>query len=109
MPFVPRSFDVWTLEKVAHVVSEVRALNSKLVAYAFLNRADPRGQDNEEAAAVIRDTQALTFLNAPLGNRKAFANAGAIGLCVSELLPNDQKAVAEITTCLNISSTFLQR
>src|SRR5512132_2830195 len=50
VPFVPRSFDVWTLEKVARVVGEVRALNSTLIAYAFLNRADPRGQDNEEAA-----------------------------------------------------------
>jgi chromosome partitioning protein len=98
VPFVPRSFDVWTLEKVAHVVGEVRALNSTLIAYAFLNRADPRGQDNEEAAAVIRDTEALTFLDTPLGNRKAFANAGAIGLSVCELLPNDLKATGEITT-----------
>ena len=98
VPFVPRSFDVWTLEKVARVVGEVRALNSTLIAYAFLNRADPRGQDNEEAAAVIRDTEALTFLDTPLGNRKAFANAGAIGLSVCELLPNDLKATGEITT-----------
>ena len=98
VPFVPRSFDVWTLEKVARVVGEVRALNSTLIAYAFLNRADPRGQDNEEAAAVIRDTEALIFLDTPLGNRKAFANAGAIGLSVCELLPNDLKATGEITT-----------
>src|SRR5512132_1472184 len=98
VPFVPRSFDVWTLEKVARVVGEVRALNTKLVAYAVLNRADPRGQDNDEAAAVIRDTEALTFLDAPLGNRKAFANAGAIGLSVCELIPNDPKAIGEITT-----------
>ena len=98
VPFVPRSFDVWTLKKVARVVGEVRALNSTLIAYAFLNRADPRGQDNEEAAAVIRDTEALTFLDTPLGNRKAFANAGAIGLSVCELLPNDLKATGEITT-----------
>lgn len=98
VPFVPRSFDVWTLEKVARVVDEVHALNSNLVAHAFLNRADPRGQDNEEAAAAIRDTQALTFLDTPLGARKAFANAGAVGLCVCELLPNDAKAIAEITT-----------
>jgi chromosome partitioning protein len=80
------------------VVGEVRAINTKLIAYAFLNRADPRGQDNEEAAAVIRDTEALTFLDTPLGNRKVFANAGAIGLCVCELLPNDPKATGEITT-----------
>jgi chromosome partitioning protein len=98
VPFVPRSFDVWTLEKVATLVGEVRALNQKLVAYAFLNRADHRGHDNEEAATVIRDTDALTFLDTPLGTRKAFANAGAIGLSVCELLPNDSKATAEFTT-----------
>ena len=98
VPFVPRSFDVWTLEKVATLVGEVRALNTKLITYAFLNRADPRGHDNNEAAAVIRDTEALTFLETPLGTRKAFANAGAIGLSVCELLPNDPKATGEITT-----------
>ena len=107
VPFVPRSFDVWTLEKVARVVGEVRALNSKLIAYAFLNRADPRGQDNEEAATVIRDTEALTFLDTPLGTRKAFANAGAIGLSVCELLPNEPKATRKSPRCLNVSSTLL--
>jgi chromosome partitioning protein len=98
VPFVPRSFDVWTLEKVATLAGEVRALNQKLIAYAFLNRADPRGHDNNEAATVIRDSDALTFLETPLGTRKAFANAGAIGLSVCELLPNDPKATGEITT-----------
>lgn len=97
VPFVPRSFDVWTLEKVAHVVGEVRTLNNTLAACAFLNRTDARGQDNDEAAAVIRDTQALTFLDSPLRSRKAFANAGALGLAVSEFVPNDPKATAEIT------------
>jgi chromosome partitioning protein len=110
VPFVPRSFDVWTLEKVASLVDEVRALNQKLIAYAFLNRADHRGKDNAEAAAVIRDTEALTFLETPLGTRKAFANAGAIGLSVCELLPNDPKATAEVTTlvarCFNVAPTL---
>jgi chromosome partitioning protein len=76
----------------------VGVLNQKLIAYAFLNRADPRGHDNSEAAAVIRDSEALTFLETPLGTRKAFANAGAIGLAVCELIPNDPKATGEITT-----------
>ena len=98
VPFVPRSFDVWTLEKVAGVVSEIQTVNAKLVAYAFLNRADARGKDNEEAAGVIRETPALTFLATPLGTRKAFANAGALGLAVCELTPEDAKAMAEIMT-----------
>lgn len=98
VPFVPRSFDVWTLEKVAGVVAEIQTVNDKLVAYAFLNRADARGKDNEEAASVIRETPALSFLDAPLGTRKAFANAGALGLAVCELSPGDAKANTEIAT-----------
>ena len=47
IPFVPRSFDVWTLENVASLVEEMQPANSKLKAFAFLNRADPRGQDND--------------------------------------------------------------
>lgn len=96
VPFVPRSFDVWTLEKVGVLVAEMRAANPKLKAFAFLNRADPRGQDNDEAAEVLKDTEALTFLDAPLGARKAFSNAAAQGLAVTETKPLDAKAVEEM-------------
>ena len=57
IPFVPRSFDVWTLEKVSALVAEMKTINPKLKAYAFINRADPRGQDNAEASEVIRENQ----------------------------------------------------
>ena len=43
IPFVPRSFDVWTLEKVSALVAEMKTINPNLKAYAFINRADPRG------------------------------------------------------------------
>jgi len=96
VPFVPRSFDVWTLEKVSALVTEMRAANASLRAHAFLNRTDPRGQDNDEAAEVLKDTEALAFLNAPLGTRKAFGNAAAQGLAVTELKPQDPKATEEV-------------
>lgn len=96
VPFVPRSFDVWTLEKVATLVGEMRAANSKLQAYAFLNRADPRGQDNEGAAEALKETSELRFLDMPLGARKAFSNAAAQGMAVTELKPQDAKASEEI-------------
>jgi len=98
VPFVPRSFDVWTLEKVATLVEEMRAANPELGAYVFINRADPRGQDNEEAAEVLRETAILEFIDAPLGSRKAFSNAAAQGLGVVELKPQDLKATEEILT-----------
>src|SRR5215207_4558527 len=75
VPFVPRSFDVWTLEKVAALVGEMRAANPALDAYAFLNRADPRGQDNGDAMEALKETDELRYLDMPLGARKAFSNA----------------------------------
>jgi chromosome partitioning protein len=98
VPFVPRSFDIWTLEKVGALVAEMGAANPGLKAYAFINRADPRGSDNDDAADVLRDTHLLTFLDAPLGARKAFSNAAAHGLAVTELKPQDPKAVDEFMT-----------
>jgi chromosome partitioning protein len=96
VPFLPRSFDVWTLEKAATLVEEMRLANPGLRSYAFLNRTDPRGQDNLEAAAVLQDTPALVFLDTSLGARKAFSNAAAQGLAVTELTPQDRKASEEM-------------
>jgi chromosome partitioning protein len=96
VPFVPRSFDVWTIEKVSDLVAEMRAANPNLKAYSFINRADPRGQDNCDAADVLKDTHSLTFIDTPLGSRKAFSNAAAQGLAITELRPQDPKAVEEL-------------
>ena len=98
VPFVPRSFDIWTLEKVGALVDEMRAANPSLRAFTFINRADPRGSDNDDAADALRDTPALAFIDTPLGTRKAFSNAAAHGLAVTELKPQDAKAVDEFMT-----------
>lgn len=95
VPFNPRSFDVWTLEKVTRLIQEIQTVNPSLKSFAFLNRADSRGSDNLEAAEALSDTEVLKFLNAPLGNRKAYSNASAQGLGVLELQPADPKATAE--------------
>ena len=96
VPFVPRSFDVWTLEKVSELVAEMRTVNPGLAAFAFINRADPRGQDNADAEDVIRETSELTLMSTPFGARKAFGNAAARGLAVTELRPQDAKATDEV-------------
>ena len=96
VPFVPRSFDVWTLEKVSELVAEMRTVNPGLAAFAFINRADPRGQDNAAAEDVIRETSELTLMPTPFGARKAFGNAAARGLAVTELRPQDDKATDEV-------------
>lgn len=96
VPFVPRSFDIWTLEKVCALINEMRPANPKLKVFTFLNRADPRGQDNDDAAQVLRETEGLEYANIALGNRKAFSNAAGQGLAVTELKPGDPKAIDEV-------------
>lgn len=96
VPFVPRSFDVWTLEKVCGLIAEIRLANPQMRAHAFLNRADPRGQDNAEAEALIAEAEEFDLIRTPLGNRKAFGNAAALGLSVVELHPQDSKASSEV-------------
>jgi chromosome partitioning protein len=96
VPFVPRSFDIWTVEKVGALVEDVRTLNPELRAYVFLNRADATGQENEEAKCILADASALTYLDIALGYRKAFGKAAAQGMAVTELKSQDSKASAEI-------------
>ena len=96
VPFVPRSFDVWTIEKVSQLVTEMKTANPELKAYMFINRADPRGQDNEDTAEVLKETEDIDFIDTPLGSRKAFSNASANGLGVTETKPADSKALDEM-------------
>lgn len=98
VPFVPRSFDIWTLEKISGLVDEMRQINPKLKAYCFLNKADAKGNDNKDAETILRKNTTLAFMETPIGARKAFSNAAASGLAVTELKPQDDKATAEITT-----------
>ena len=114
VPFVPRSFDIWTLNKVADLVEEMRTVNPKLLAYVFLNRTDPRGKgiENAEAASMLGEIDGLTYLDVPLGNRKAFGHAASQGLAVTELAGHykNPKASDEIMTlykrCFNVTSTL---
>ncbi|MGV7222885.1 MAG: AAA family ATPase [Nitrospinales bacterium] len=98
VPFVPRTFDVWTLEKIAAVVDEMSAVNPNLKAYIFLNRADPAGQDNFEAEQYLKEAPNFGFLDVRIGTRKAFGNAQAKGLAITELYPKNYKAEKEILT-----------
>ena len=108
VPFVPRSFDVWTLERVVKLIEEMRPANPTLRAFAFLNRADQAGNDNAEAAEFLRDATCIDFIDTALGSRKAFSNAAAEGRGVSELKRKDAKAEAEIRAlydfCRNVIS-----
>lgn len=100
VPFNPRSFDMWTIGRVAKLIEEVQTINPNLRAYAFLNRADAQGRDNEGAAEALKETTAFTVLDPVLGNRKAYANAATQGMGVLELVPEDKKASTEFRALL---------
>ena len=97
VPFLPGSFDVWTLDSVGALVEEAKAFNDKLKAICTINRADAQGSDNQDAAEIAREIPGLVYIDAPLGNRKAFRTAAAQGLAVTEMKPPDPKAVSELT------------
>lgn len=96
VPFIPRSFDIWTLDAVSSLLQEIRTVNPALRAYAFINRGDPSGADNLDAAELLQEKDDLIYLETPIVNRKAFGKAAALGLSVTELRPPDAKAIREI-------------
>ena len=110
VPFIPCSFANWTLAKIAGPVEKMRTVILDFVAYIFLNRSDPRrqGTENAEAASMLGQIEGLSYLDALLGNRKAFGHAASQGLAVTELTGRHKakKATAEIMTlytlCFNV-------
>lgn len=96
VPLFPGSFDVWTLATVSKLIEEASAFNEALKSFCFLNRADAQGNENEEAAAIVKETPGLTYLDLPIGTRKAFRKAAADGKAVVEYRPKDKKAIEEI-------------
>lgn len=110
LPFNPRSFDVWTVSKVERLIVEIRSAKpTELKVFAFINRADPRGSDNEDAAELLAASEVMQFLDMSLGNRKAFSHAAAKGLGVMELVPKDDKANQEIKLLFDYVISILNK
>jgi chromosome partitioning protein len=98
LPFPPTSVDLWTAETVVALLKEARPFNPGLRAYAVINKAFARGPDNLETAALLQEyAEDWTYLDAAIGNRKAFSNAFGDGRAATEYLPKDAKAIREMT------------
>jgi chromosome partitioning protein len=95
-PFAPKSFDIWTLEQVSQLVQEMQMANPDIQSYALLNRVDYNERDIQEARTYIEESGVLKVLQNTLHERKAFANAAASGLAVTEFKPRNPKAVDEL-------------
>lgn len=96
IPVQPRSFDIWAVDQVAELVKDLRAINPTLRAVTVLNAADPQGRDNDDAVEAMHEIAGLEVLPLTIGRRKAFPNAAARGRAVTEAIPRDVKAVAEL-------------
>lgn len=96
LPFQPRSLDFWTISKMSHLLEEIRSVKLSLKSFVFLNRADARSADNRDAGEALSQVEGITYIDTPLCNRKAFANAAGKGLSVTELVPQDEKATNEV-------------
>jgi chromosome partitioning protein len=97
VPFAPMSVDLWTIDAVVALLTEARPFNRALRAYAVINKAFPRGSDNQDTAEMLRESSAhWSYLDTPVGMRKAFSNAFGGRYAVTEYQPKDAKAVAEM-------------
>ena len=102
IPFAPRSFDLWTINKVIEVIDEIQAIRTEpIIPYVFLSRADIKSADNREVTQALTSYPQIKFLPYPISNRKAFSNAAGVGLAVFEAVQPDLKAVAEINALFN--------
>ena len=97
IPFAPTSVDLWTVDTVIALLSEARTFNRHLQAYAMINKAFARGSDNRDAADMLREyPDQWTYVDTPIGTRKAFSNAFGGRYAVTEYQPKDAKAIAEM-------------
>ncbi len=96
LPFQPRSFDVWAMDRIGELVTEARLINPEMKVVAVLSCADAQGNDNREAAAAMGESETFELLDAMVGRRKAFPNAASQGLSVLEMNNPDSKACNEL-------------
>lgn len=109
VPFAPRSFDIWTLEQVERLVQEMQIANPDLQAFAVLNKVDHNERDRADALQYIQESGTFQALISQLFERKAFANAAANGLAVTEVKPKNPKAEAELCALVEEIVSLPQR
>jgi len=96
IPLQPRSADLWTLNSVSSVVSEILTINPKLKCSGFINRAFSSGSDNQDAMDLIDEVVNINLIPLKIGDRKSFSNSFGAGLAVHEIKLLDRKAIDEL-------------
>jgi chromosome partitioning protein len=95
IPFVPRSFDVWTISHISDLLEEMLPTNPDMRVWMFLNKADAQGNDNKDTIEILRESS-VNFEPVAISNRKAISHAASEGLCIVEYKPVNAKARQEM-------------
>ena len=95
IPFQPSQADLWTLDKMNDLLSEVHMFNEELKAFAVLNRcsSNPRNTDAEEASRLFEDYVNITIMDKKLKDRVIYQRAVRTGQSVPEYDPKDSGAL----------------
>ena len=97
VPVSPRSFETWALEGMGNLIEEASLSNPNLKAFAIINLAFPRGLDNEQTQAIVReDYPYMRLIEPPIVQRKIFSDMAGQGLSVLEAKPKNVDAIAEL-------------
>ena len=71
------NYALWALEQTTQLFTEMQPANPELKGFTFLNKAEPRGPDNAEAAEVLRENNALSFIEGcALGLSEGISDSG---------------------------------
>ena len=105
IPVRPTAADVWTMTLMDSRVSEARANNPGLRAWALINQAstNPRQPAAAETREVLsRGCVAIKVAPAALCDRVAFQRAFAVGRTVEEYDTRAEKAAAELSALYEV-------
>lgn len=97
-PFVPRTIDLLTFEKVEELLAHANAIRTEPIkAYSLLSKAPPRGPWSDASAIILAESENISYINTIITDRVAYGYAQAEGRGISEAAPPDPKALAEFT------------
>ena len=97
-PIQASQFDLWTLEKLQEMHSDVKSFNPGLQIYILINRASTHvfDKDAENARDFAKDYPEFTLMETVLHDRAIYRRAASTGLSVVEMPNAAPKAKSEI-------------
>lgn len=98
VPVPPKSESIWSFNKLAKIINDMKKANPKMKLFCFLNKADHQGHDNNDTISYLERKDLIKYINTTIKNRKAFSNAISQGYCINELKGRfrDTKATDEL-------------